>query len=252
MNQIYRETSLVIAAAGLGTRMGPDYPPKALVHFKDKALIDWVMSSFNEKIKNVIVVIREEHKELFMQHFLKYRPLNILFTYQNIASGTAYAVQSALKEVDTEYTLVAWGDHIGASKFPTEDFFAYFESNRPDFLLPMVFRRSPYVYFERSPRTNFLEFYETRRGARRLDYGFSDCGVFLFKSARVKEFLDSKLLINAKEQTLDLNFLTLFASMQESGITFSEKQYNDVALTYGVNSRQELHHLQEFFQGSND
>jgi len=248
MNIKVDSISIIVAAAGLGTRMQQSFIPKSLVKFNEKSLIDWSIGAFIPYCKNLVIVIRKEHQTQFSSHFSRNSELNVSYRHQERARGTAYAVQAGLRAVETEYSLLVWGDHVGANFFPAKILFQSQKSNNADFILPLVFRKLPYVYFTYSSDEGLLEFNETKKKAPLVKYGLSDCGVFLFRTQPVIRFLDSYLSQFDSEAERDLNFLSLFGPMQKSGIAFEELVFDDERLTYGINSLKELSDLQEIIR----
>ncbi len=244
MIDISSETTLVVPAAGLGTRMGNSDFPKSLVKFQGRALIDWATEAFVSKVNRMVIVIRSEHESFFREHYSNKPDLTVTYVIQDKARGTAFAVQSGLNSVMTNFALVVWGDHIGASFFPQSQIFIFDEQGNKDFILPLVHRELPYVYFSRKGPKSNLSFHETKKGSPKIGYGLSDCGVFLFKTKPILDFLKDNLFSSDGYMEEDLNFLSLFGSMQSLGLSIHEIVLSDIKLTYGVNSFQELDQLQ--------
>ncbi len=244
----YDQTTILVAAAGMATRMKSVDTPKALVKFKGRALIDWATCAFTPYIRKMQIVIRRETSPDFSSYFENNESQGVHFAYQNEPLGTAYAIRDGLSSIDTEWVLAVWGDHVGASRAKIHEIFATMESTKADFYLPLVSKKNPYVYFEINEEGNLQRFYETNLGASRINEGFSDCGFFLFKKEIVSEFLELYLSHERKESTFEVNFLSLFSEMQKSGIKFHLIFLEDELLTLGINTQAEVRTLEEDFE----
>jgi len=228
--------------------MGSQELPKALVRFNGRPLIEWATCAFTPYIEKMQIVIRKETFPEFSSYYDNFESQGIHFVYQNNPLGTAYAVRDGLLDIDSEWVLTVWGDHVGASRVRTPEFFSIAESTDADFYLPMVLRTNPYVYFEVDKTGSTLKFFETHTGAPRVNEGFSDCGFFLFKKSIVLEFLGKYLLSLPKESKIEVNFLSLFSEMQKSGIVFSPIFLEDEILSLGVNTPEEIEYLEAKFK----
>ncbi len=243
----YDNTTLLVAAAGMATRMESGDTPKALVKFKGRALIDWATCAFTPYVKKMQIVIRRETFPDFSSYYENSESQGVHFVYQNEPLGTAYAIRDGLSSIDTEWVLTVWGDHVGASRAIIPEIFATMESIKGDFYLPLVSKKNPYVYFEISEDGSLLKFHETNLGASKIIEGFSDCGFFLFKREIVSEFLDMYLSCKTKEPIVEVNFLSLFSDMEKSGIKFHKIFLEDELLTLGINTPSEIRSLEEEF-----
>lgn len=243
----YEDTTILVAAAGIATRMKSENTPKALVKFRDHALIDWATSAFTPYIKRLLIVIRREAHQAFSNHFKNSESQDINFVYQNVPLGTGYAIRDGLMDIETEWVLVVWGDQVGASRAKIPEIFAIMESSDADFYLPIVSKRNPYVYFDISKEGRLIKFYETNSGAPKIDQGFSDCGFFLFKKKEILDFLEMKLRSDLEEENIEINFLSLFSEMDSVGIKIKIIFLEDELLTVGINKPDEINYYNEIF-----
>ena len=251
MKKSYKNTTILVAAAGMATRMGSQELPKALVRFNGRPLIEWATCAFTPYLEKMQIVIRKETIPEFSAYYDNFESKGIHFVYQDKPLGTAYAVRDGLLNIDSEWVLTVWGDHVGASRVRTPEFFSIAESTEADFYLPLVLRTNPYVYFEVEKTGGILKFFETHTGAPRVKEGFSDCGFFLFKKRIVLEFLVKHLSSMPKESNIEVNFLSLFSEMQKSGIVFSPIFLEDEGLSLGINTAEEIENLEEKFKQEN-
>jgi bifunctional N-acetylglucosamine-1-phosphate-uridyltransferase/glucosamine-1-phosphate-acetyltransferase GlmU-like protein len=245
---IFEKITLLVPAAGRGTRMGQTGSPKALTLFQGRELITWATSAFVEILDKAVIVIREEHKPAFDIYLQKLSKPSIKFAYQPNSSGTAYAVMNGLREVDSEWVVSVWGDHIGACLAPALELFAKTGSSDADFFLPIVYREKPYVYFNTNELGVSLEFCETKYGAQVQDFGYSDCGFFIFKSKPVLNYLLNNLQGESDDFSDEVNFLALFTQMEKSGIVFEKIIMEDPRISFGINSQEDLLQSEKKFE----
>ncbi|MCT4642625.1 MAG: bifunctional UDP-N-acetylglucosamine diphosphorylase/glucosamine-1-phosphate N-acetyltransferase GlmU [Bacteriovoracaceae bacterium] len=104
--------SIVILAAGKGTRLKMDIP-KPLVKLEKHSLVDYVINAS----KNIgdICLVTGHQKQLVEQHIEdKFKDLNISFVHQQEQLGTGHAVQTYIEQFSDfksyKYTIVACAD----------------------------------------------------------------------------------------------------------------------------------------------
>jgi bifunctional N-acetylglucosamine-1-phosphate-uridyltransferase/glucosamine-1-phosphate-acetyltransferase GlmU-like protein len=241
----FENMTLLVPAAGLGTRMGLASSPKALILFQGRELISWATQAFVEFLSRMVIVVRKEHEPAFESYIKKNNQSTTKFAYQSKPSGTAYAVMTGLKQIDSEWVVLVWGDHVGASLAPAIELLTKTEGCDADFILPIVYRDKPYVYFINEGTRISLEFRETKHGAQVKDFGYSDCGFFIFKNKPVLNYLLTKLQHEGSEFPDEVNFLSLFAQMEKSGIVFEKVVLKDPRISIGINSPEELQILKQ-------
>jgi bifunctional N-acetylglucosamine-1-phosphate-uridyltransferase/glucosamine-1-phosphate-acetyltransferase GlmU-like protein len=234
--------SLLVAAAGLGTRMSGELP-KALVPWQGRPLIETSISSLAPFADEIVVIVRPEAEPLFMQHMSRDLLHRCRFATQEIASGTSWAVSLGLRECRSSRTIVVWADHVGASRFSSMQVSSLLNrAEVADIVVPIVHRKSPYAYFELQDDGSIFEFRETRRGAQRVEFGWSDCGTFLVRTSSVSKFLGSHLV---HDNEPDSNFLSTFSAARDDGLRVETVEMPDLRLTVGINSQEDLHRLSE-------
>lgn len=252
MKNEVNDFTLLVAAAGSGTRMNRPESPKALVEFRGASLLSWSTTSFRDFASEMIIVIKSKNEEVFQRELRNLNVSNFRFAFQEDAKGTAFAVQIALQKVITEWVLVVWGDQVGASLMRPELLMNELNRTESDFILPLVRREDPYVYFSYDPEDGYLFFNETKSGAPRVREGVSDCGIFLFKKKPVINFLSNKLSHLTGELALECNFLTYFADMQRNGIRFEKLFVNNPLISFGANSLEDLRKFEEAVFGDRE
>jgi NDP-sugar pyrophosphorylase family protein len=107
----------IILAAGEGTRLRPftDTIPKPLLPVREIPLLIRTMQSLPETISEVFIVIKEKHKDIFIETCARY-PIETPYTFlfqDEVAKGTFFAISTALPYLMfDEYILVLNGDDL--------------------------------------------------------------------------------------------------------------------------------------------
>jgi len=229
--------SLLVAAAGLGTRMAGNLP-KALVPYRGRPLIEASIAGLVSSAAEVVIVARPEAVPHFEQHLSSDLLRKSRFVVQGEAAGTSWAVALGLRECRQPRTFAMWADHVGAGSFTKMQIADLLTRGRQsDIVVPVVYRQDPYAYLEIDADGSISAFFETRRGAARIASGWSDCGTFLLATKRVQGFLEGYLAVNEES---DANFLHCFAPAARQGLTVRAMDMGDPELTVGINSQEDL------------
>jgi choline kinase len=200
--------TLIVPAAGSGTRMGT-LIPKALIELNGVSLIERATQELRKYSKEIILITKSDDVNSFKKRLDKIESHEIRFLEQDTPKGNAFAIHHALSEVTSEYAVVVWGDHVGAEHFPAKKLSLELNTWNPDISVPLAYVKNPYVYFELE-EGKFRAFHETSKGAKILENGTSDVGVFAIKVKSVLPILDKWIAEN--NDFPDLNFLKFFCS----------------------------------------
>jgi bifunctional N-acetylglucosamine-1-phosphate-uridyltransferase/glucosamine-1-phosphate-acetyltransferase GlmU-like protein len=229
--------SLIVPAAGHGSRLSR-YSPKALAPVGNKTLIELATHSLIEGASESIIIAQSKHQTVFEEEASRISMNGTRVITQDEARGSAHAVNLGLTAAGEQIAVVVWGDHVGAETFdPTP----MLDSLRGeiDFVLPIIRRDNPYVYFE-IVNSKILGFSETSKGSPQVLSGFSDIGVFGMKVQKTSRILNE--WIHSKNSEKDLNFLSFFESEKFQTIKLEILQVNpsDSHLTQGINTDEDL------------
>jgi len=229
--------SLIVPAAGKGSRMGSDIP-KCLVTARFQSLLSYSTFNLKQHCIESVLIHSPGVLSLFEYESRVCGFKSPVFIEQSLPKGNAQAVLLGLENSKGEYAFIVWGDHVGARNFPAEKVIAIAKSSRVDFILPLVERDNPYVYFSFNEGQQIMHFSETSKGAPRLERGFSDTGVFFVKRDIFCRALQNWIQEQSHDQ--DLNFLAFFASQCAQTLQHAILFLEDISLTEGVNSPSEL------------
>jgi len=232
--------SLILAAAGMGTRLGQPNEPKALRIILNKPLIYWAMENFIECSSDVVIVVQSKFEGKFKNFIDQYKINSAKLVFQDEPNGTAQAVKIGLNAAKNDWVVVLWGDHIGANWASIESLLSNLDNSKVDFYMPIVLRKNPYVYFTENYNMQRIVFNETRFGAKIPDEGYSDCGFFIFRKNKILEFLNMYVILD-NINLQEVNFLSLFNQMAlTANIKFETVIFSELNLTMGVNTIEEV------------
>ena len=229
------EISLIIPAAGSGTRMGGTIP-KALIPAKGMTLVEFATLTLAPLCREIIILVSPSTLDVFKGALPKLQDIDIQYVVQEIPHGTAEAVQIGLNYTDSDFSVIMWADHIGAHFFSPSVLQEYWCSDTWDIVVPVLHREDPYVYFDIDKDGSIIGFNETRMGATKQAFGWSDCGVFLVRNTVVRSALQHLATVTEVE----VNFLALFPLLNQLGLRVTTKIVDDHRLTLGANSFEEL------------
>ena len=227
--------TLVVAAAGRGSRMGGGVP-KALNQIDGRHLIELSTRTLVEKAQTVVVVVSPSQRSVFEEHLPQLHGKTVTYVEQEVPNGTTGAALVGLQTAITEWTIVVWADHVGASSFDIEWLVAKMYNSKSDICLPLVEISNPYVYFDLDMNGHLCGFHETRKSAPKVNRGLSDCGTFLFRTASSRQAIEAAI-----DPTLeDQNLLSLFPQFVANGISIEILKMDNINLAVGVNTPSEL------------
>ena len=237
-----KNISTIIAAAGRGTRLGYA-KPKILYLLNDKTILEILLEKLYAFSSKIIIVTSPDGYEIIQKEL---RSLNIDSVFvellvQNEPTGMADAVEIGLKNVDTDFVNVVWGDQVGLQLTTMEKCIEYLIENSMSnsLCLPLVKVNNPYVHFELDEEGKLTKVLLSREGDNMPEFGMSDCGFFSFKTIDLKHLLSSNKII-ISEKTSERNLITLFPKFEYKSKTITGLLLNDIRESYGINSIEDV------------
>ena len=230
--------SVIIPAAGMGTRMKQDMP-KALTPFLDSTFLGWQLQKFRSLAHKIFVVVAPEH----LEEFKRYRSLHDLefeIITQGVGKGSYYAVKSAMQFVTTEYVLVCWVDQVGLSESLIIQTSNSVQIKGVDASIPLVHKDHPYVKIHRN-LAGKLTHWEYQREGNTPSSGYSDLGLFALRTPKLLKAMqsirgESGMISPLTKELNFLDFLCEFGDSNEIKFLITQDDLNSVA----VNTAQEL------------
>ena len=246
----YFDCTLIIPAAGKGSRLGFS-GPKILFKLNGESILKHICSRTIEQYKKVIIVASPEGKES-VEAEINARGWNSIFIVeQKKPLGMADAVLCGLKNVETKYVAVQWGDQ----PFISRETIQRTKEKMLNLDLPICFPtmkvENPYIYIQRDTKNMISEIYEFRENPsffKDKKIGEKDIGYFLFKTTFLSKILN-KNLTNSKcygSETGEYNLIPQIVEMAklvEFNITV--ECLNELE-EIGINSHDDVKKLEKY------
>lgn len=207
--------TVIILAAGKGTRLGYDRP-KILYPVAGRPILEWLVALFSGIcVKYVFVLSPEKVNEVdtILRKTVS-GPYDIAVQPEPIGMGDA--ILRGLEFVETEFAVAIWGDQVGIRR-ETVTATMYVHEQRPNavFTCPTIFKKNPYIHFQRDKRGKIAKILQAREGDTMPIRGECDCGFFIFEAGlmckRLTESRNDPTMIGRK--TGEFNFLPVIPSL---------------------------------------
>ncbi len=234
--------TVIIPAAGMGTRMGQDIP-KALTPFLGSTFLAWQLQKFKFLPSRIIVVVAPHQVDTFDKYRTSHG-LEFEIVTQDTGKGSYYAVRAAMQIVTSPYVLICWVDQVGLSESLLIQTANSIQIRGNDASIPLVYKDHPYVRINRNS-SGKLTHWEYQREGHTPSPGFSDLGLFALRTSKLLESmqsvkLDAQLISPLTKELNFLDFLCKFAQSNEINFPITEDDLNSVA----VNTVDELRHAE--------
>ena len=241
--------TLVVAAAGNGTRLNFD-KPKILYPVCQRTILEWLIKNFESFVSHYVFVVSPTGKNLIEQKINEIGVSNFKLAIQHTPIGMGNAVKCSFPFISTPYTIIAWGDQVAIQPksihcliraFLHSDAKAAFISKKID---------SPYIHFIRNSENIIIDVLQRREGDAMPDQGETDAGLFVFKTNVLIEELDQ--FLNDKKclgkLTHEENFLPILPLIDRKlgDIVTSHVIESDEMM--GINNETDAENVKRFFQ----
>ena len=230
--------SVIIPAAGMGTRMEQDIP-KALTPFLDSTFLGWQLEKLKFLSSRIFVVVAPDQVDAF-ERYRSLHSLKFEIITQEAGKGSYYAVKAAMQFVTTKYVLICWVDQVGLSEsllFQTSN---SVQIKGVDASVPLIYKEHPYVKIHRNPAGKLTR-WEYRREGDTPSSGFTDLGLFVLRATKLMKAMQSirgeaKMISPVTKELNFLDFLCEFSESNEIKFPITQDDLNSVA----VNTAPEL------------
>jgi len=244
-----KEWTVVIPAAGKGTRLNYD-KPKILYPILDKPILYWLIELLEDYCSHFVFVLSESGKDI-VENYIKQKIKNSYsIAVQEIPLGMGDAVLKSYEYAVTKNTLVIWGDQVSILKQTIEKCIASHNSRvNAKFTCPVYRREKPYIHFSVENK-RLKEVLQQREGDLMPETGLSDCGLFLFNTKSLfdslKKNIYNKNLIGAK--TREINFLPLFPEFDKQTGETELLEIIEEEETIGINDINDVKKISSFLK----
>lgn len=237
-------TTLVIPAAGNGSRLGLPGTPKALAPFGTGTLLSTILNRVGHLVDDVVIVTKPGLSDTFrnsLTTLVTQIPENrFRYVTQEHPIGSLDAVSAGL-EYASGAAIVLWCDQIGVSSSTVETMINHGRSN--DFVMPYLKMRSPYVWLELEAG-KITRVGRSRDGDTVPDVGYADLGVFglsLTAMRKLKE-IAPELAQELGEREIDFTYaLPALARSLQSSIF----ETHDALQALAVNTAEDLRNAEQ-------
>jgi bifunctional N-acetylglucosamine-1-phosphate-uridyltransferase/glucosamine-1-phosphate-acetyltransferase GlmU-like protein len=187
--------SILIAAAGNGTRSGLSYP-KTLYPVRGKPILIHLLTLFSSFSSSSSVVVSPKGKNQVYE-CLQTSNFHPHLITQPSPKGMGDAVLQFTYSPDfhrTKNLILVWGDIPFIQAATVSEMIRIHEINKNDFTFPTRIVDSAYTYVLRDQKNRLVEVVETRElGIEKPSFGERDIGLFVFKKDLVINMLQKEL-----------------------------------------------------------
>jgi dolichol-phosphate mannosyltransferase len=230
--------SVVLPAAGLGSRMKQDLP-KALTEFESSTFLKWQIDKFKNIAKEIFVIVSVKDVSKF-EEYRKSNNLDFTIVIQKRKNGSYFAIDSVIDLITTKFLIICWVDQVGMSKSLVLETINKIEIFDSDGIVPLLYLNKPYVKANLSESGTLIGWEYRREGAEPSE-GYSDLGLFAFKTSSLKKSMRSIKNYSKFESTVtkEFNFLDFLPYFAQNYFLKLFHNFNIVNST-AVNTRFEL------------
>ncbi len=207
--------SVLIAAAGNGTRSGLPYP-KTLHPVRGKPILIHLLSLFSSFSSSSSIVVSPKGKNKIHECLQKSNLYPHLLT-QSSPKGMGDAVLQFTHSPDfnsTKNLILVWGDIPFIQPETVSEMIRIHEIHENDFTFPTRIVDSAYTYVLRDEKNRLVEVVETRElGIEKPSYGERDIGLFVFKKDLVIKMLQMELQSKYGQESGEHGFLYIIKEL---------------------------------------
>lgn len=207
--------SVLIAAAGNGSRSGLPYP-KTLHPVRGKPILIHLLYLFSSFSSSSSVVVSPKGKNQ-IHECLKKSNLHPHLLTQSSPKGMGDAVLQFTHSPDfnsTKNLILVWGDIPFIQEETVSEMIRIHEIHENDFTFPTRIVDSAYTYVLRDEKNRLAEVVETRElGIEKPSYGERDIGLFVFKKDLVIDMLQMELQSKYGQESGEHGFLYIIKEL---------------------------------------
>ena len=244
-----RQWSVIIAAAGRGSRLGFDLP-KILFPVAGRTILDWLLDLLLPNCQTVVAVVSPNGRAVIEAELERRGPGRYKIAVQHVPTGMADAVEIGAAEVATPQTAVIWGDQVAIQPSSVEAILRLHQGPlNPALTVPLVIRPMPYIHFERE-NGRIVRVLQAREGDGMPETGDSDTGFFCFQTGVLRELL--RQLRGAPDatgaKTAEFNLLPLIPYAARNGYEVLTPYIMEIEETVGINSAADAERIEPYLR----
>jgi len=235
----FKNWTCLIPAAGRGSRLQYNRP-KILYPINGRPILYHLIGLFRAHCSSFVFVASPDgEKEISNELAKMVKEIEYKIVIQPEPTGMADAIWRAKNSIDTDFTVVVWGDQICLRETTICKTLEFHQSNPNNTLtFPTVWKKDPYIHFERNESGQIKKVLQAREGEINVDEGENDCGMFALRTHSLFDLLgknrveDSVLGAKTGEQ----NLLQLFPEFEKLGGKVTTLRIATEEETLGVNT----------------
>lgn len=242
--------SVVIAAAGRGTRLGFD-KPKILFPLLGKPILEWLIELFAPQVSRLVLVLSPDGTPFVKPELDRLIGGRYEIVEQTNPSGMGDAVSLGLEAVQTDSVGIVWGDQAALRSATIEAVLRlHGGALRPFATIPTVINSPPYIHFSRNSSGVIDGLLQAREGDIMPAEGESDVGFFCFRTQPLKEMLAlMRPIASARGATTgEFNFLPVIPLAAKSGHIILTPHITSPSESVGINSRADASRLESILR----
>lgn len=245
---MHNSFTLIIPAAGKGSRLGHSHP-KILYPIAKTTPLEILLKRFGPYVNRTLLIVSPSGKPA-IETKLNGDPGVSLVT-QETPTGMVDAILKASPSLsEDENVIIVWGDQVLLSDKTVQTAIQLFfsqNSSIPHAVLPLVKTQKPYVHFDRNSLGEITRCRLRRENDSMPENGDSDCGLFLLKGKLIKDSLETFAhLRNQKGKiTGEVSFPPFFPYLQAKGIPVFTSLVENAEEAIGLNDRNDLAQIEK-------
>ena len=248
-----KQWSVVIAAAGRGSRLGFDLP-KILFPVAGRTILEWLLRLLLPYCETVVAVVSPDGRMVIESELERLAPGRYKIAVQETPTGMGDAVAIGAAQVTSAHTAVIWGDQVAILPASVAAVLRLHQGPlNPDLTIPLVVRPMPYIHFDRE-KGRIERLLQAREGDRMPETGESDTGFFCFKTQVLRELL-SKLKATPEAmgaKTAEFNLLPVVPYASRNGYEVLTPFIMEIEETVGINSAADAERIEPFLRERRD
>jgi bifunctional UDP-N-acetylglucosamine pyrophosphorylase/glucosamine-1-phosphate N-acetyltransferase len=247
------ETTLIIPAAGAGTRLQSP-TPKVLSRVNGKPMIDHLFDRYRDVVRRFVLVLHPSFDSAVRDHVNRSAPnLAVDYAIQESPTGMLDAILIAEDVVSghaPDRVWITWCDQIGAHP-RTIAMLARMSDEHPNAhaILPTARQTRPYIHVERDAGGQIVGILQRREGDAMPAIGESDMGLFSLSAegyfSCLPEFGKDAA---ASPGTRERNFLPFIPWLVRHGHSVRTFPSTNEIEAIGVNSPDDRRRLEEYLR----
>jgi bifunctional UDP-N-acetylglucosamine pyrophosphorylase / glucosamine-1-phosphate N-acetyltransferase len=231
-----KKISVVIAAAGKGSRSGLNYP-KCLFEIENKPIIIRLLQTLATWDSKPNIIVSNSGHNLIEKKLLQYNfDANFILQTNPLGMGNALLGLRNIVHHLSENILLAWGDLPFISEDTVSELVEHYFFESSDFSLVTAHSSNPYTIVMRDNLNNIQQVIETRESKAPISDKSSerDIGIFIFKRELVLDFLEKPAYNKFGDNSGEHGFLYILEHLVKAGfkVTSTETMQNIETISF--------------------